>query len=876
MLSHRVTALLRCLLLAWLALGSLDARAQDISRHERFTGNINFVATGGSLRTESNDDDACAVGNSSSAVLSGIPSSATILAAYLYWGGSGNTTDSQVRLNNSNVNAQRTFAVTVPDPNRRFFGGFADVTSRITGNRTLTFDRLSVDEGGNYCSSGTVIAGWGIVVIYSDANEPLRAINVFDGLESFFGSAVTLSPDGFRIPNSSIDGKIAVITWDGDPANSGASNGYSEALSFNGTPLDDGIVAPGSSPWTQQYDGTINSAGIATSHGVDVDTYDVSALLSPGQTSATTHYSSGGDRVFLTAQVVSVTSTPAIAGSDLSTSTKSVVDLNGGDANPGDTLRYTITLNETAGVAASGVSVSDHVPANTSGFAIVAIPAGATNASTGVGTGANGVGLLDVTGINVPAGGTVAIAFDVQVATGMPPGATISNTATIVNPSGAAANPSAPQVIVSESQIPGSGTKQLYLLSDLSLHRTRPTSSQPDIAVSGGTRTWTLSPALQQPVTLAAGNMPVKLLLTRIGGSFFGSTDRTVSIRLRNSSLGVLAQVNNVTLDNVPQNAPAEFTIALNLPAQVTAPAGSTFILDVTYTAFPGFGVNVHPYSAGNTSRVELNSLSVINVDSIGHYDAAHPGGGVTTAFSRGATVFMRSVVSDPFGSFDISEARVSILAPDGATLVNAAAMTPTPDTGGASRIFEYAFVVPANAALGNWTTRIVAHEGVEGVTDVGLAVFSIATPALNVQKLSNVVSDPVNLTANPKSIPGSVQLYTIVVTNTGQGAIDASSLVITDVLPTNLELCIASACGGTLTFVDGSPASGLSFNYGANVSYSSASNGAAPYNHTPSPTPEGYDPNIRGIRIAPAGAMSGANGSGAPSFTLRFYARVK
>ena len=45
--------------------------------------------------------------------------------------------------------------------------------------------------------------------------------------------------------------------------------------------------------------------------------------------------------------------------SDLSTSTKTVVDLNGGEADPGDVLRYTITLNETVGLAVTGVSVTD-------------------------------------------------------------------------------------------------------------------------------------------------------------------------------------------------------------------------------------------------------------------------------------------------------------------------------------------------------------------------------------------------------------------------------------------------------------------------------------------------------------------------------------
>ena len=46
-----------------------DAQQTAITRFARFTGNINFVATGGSLRTQSNTGDACAVGTSSTQAL---------------------------------------------------------------------------------------------------------------------------------------------------------------------------------------------------------------------------------------------------------------------------------------------------------------------------------------------------------------------------------------------------------------------------------------------------------------------------------------------------------------------------------------------------------------------------------------------------------------------------------------------------------------------------------------------------------------------------------------------------------------------------------------------------------------------------------------
>ncbi|HEY9181857.1 MAG TPA: hypothetical protein VIQ99_01580, partial [Gammaproteobacteria bacterium] len=139
-------------LLVWcgvaaMALAPMTAAGQAITRFARFTGNLNFVATGGSLRTSTSD--ACAVGASSTQALTGIPAGASIVAAYLYWGGSGSTADTNVTLNGVGVAAQRTFSTTFVNGGTSFpyFGGFADITTRITGNGSLTFSGLTVATG---------------------------------------------------------------------------------------------------------------------------------------------------------------------------------------------------------------------------------------------------------------------------------------------------------------------------------------------------------------------------------------------------------------------------------------------------------------------------------------------------------------------------------------------------------------------------------------------------------------------------------------------------------------------------------------------------------------------------------------------------------
>ena len=159
------------------------------------------------------------------------------------------------------VTAQRTFNATFNNGGTNFpyFGGFADVTERITGNGTLTFSAAHGHDRRAALRQQRGAAGWSVIAIYGSPNERLRAVNVFDGLQFFRGSALTLNPDGFRIPPTNFDGRMAIVAWEGDPGNSTPLTAC-EALRFNGTTVDDGIVVAGSDPTIQPYDGTVNTA----------------------------------------------------------------------------------------------------------------------------------------------------------------------------------------------------------------------------------------------------------------------------------------------------------------------------------------------------------------------------------------------------------------------------------------------------------------------------------------------------------------------------------------------------------------------------------------------------------------------------------------
>jgi uncharacterized repeat protein (TIGR01451 family) len=290
--------------------------------------------------------------------------------------------------------------------------------------------------------------------------------------------------------------------------------------------------------------------------------------------------------------------------------------------------------------------------------------------------------------------------------------------------------------------------------------------------------------------------------------------------------------------------------------------------------------VSLTPYSGANYSRVDLNSATVINVNSVTTWNAAFNGGAAQTSFAPGATVFVRALISDPFGSFDISSARISVLDPASNVVVNnqlmAAQGAPATcnSTSAATCLFQFQFTLAAAAPIGGWTARVTGFEGVEGVQDIGVGGFTVAIPqpALTILKTSTVLSDPVNLAVNPRRIPNAVVRYDITVTNSGPGTVDAGTLVLTDPVPANSSLYVLGS-GNPVMFINGTPSSGLTFNPATQVSYSSVGP-AGPWNYTPVPDAGGFDSAVRALRIAPAGVMNAAGG-GNPSFTLQFRVRI-
>lgn len=178
-------------------------------------------------------------------------------------------------------------------------------------------------------------------------------------------------------------------------------------------------------------------------------------------------------------------------------------------------------------------------------------------------------------------------------------------------------------------------------------------------------------------------------------------------------------------------------------------------------------------------------------------------------------------------------------------------------------------------------TTSALTHDqaDTDSSNDTGSVTVTVNPgPSITIAKSVITYSDPLNLTTNPKAIPGAAMLYSIDVTNTGTGVTDSDSTVVSDAIPANTELYVGDLGGGPVVFIDAG--SGLTYSFlalgNAADSLEFSSNGGSTWNYTPSPDADGYDANVTNIRVTPAGSLAASDGITNPGFTLRFQVRVK
>lgn len=200
--------------------------------------------------------------------------------------------------------------------------------------------------------------------------------------------------------------------------------------------------------------------------------------------------------------------------------------------------------------------------------------------------------------------------------------------------------------------------------------------------------------------------------------------------------------------------------------------------------------------------------------------------------------------------------------------------------SGSAGQIYNRSYSMPVDARHVNFQIRIRQTGGSGAGWDFwhvdDVCLNSQLLPELLVTKSLQTLSDPVNGSTNPFSIPGAIVEYTINVANNGPGTVDADTLLITDVVPPDTELFVDTSGGDPIVFVDGATPSGLTYSYAGSVSFSNQAGGGPPFNYVPVAGAAGFDPAVTGFQISFSGTMSAAGGGNSPDLDLLFQLRVQ
>jgi uncharacterized repeat protein (TIGR01451 family)/MYXO-CTERM domain-containing protein len=303
------------------------------------------------------------------AVLS-LPDGARVAYARIYWGGllPENEPDTAITLQREGgdldeaITADDSTSLAQSGTSLFFYQSTADITDLVDEHGEGAYRVSGVASDLDNAQTGAV-AAWYVVVFYELDGQPSRNLAIFDSLEYVDNgndSSVTLS--GFIVPATGFDAALGVVAYEGEDQFTG------DELSFNGMALTNA-----ENPADNFFNASRTRFGMPVSNegdlprltgepssysNVDMDVIDVTARVTGGDDSATIEASSTLDIFVLSAFVTSISTLLP----DFTTTTKEVVDLNGGVAAPGDVLEYRIVATNTGTDDAVGVTLRDELP----------------------------------------------------------------------------------------------------------------------------------------------------------------------------------------------------------------------------------------------------------------------------------------------------------------------------------------------------------------------------------------------------------------------------------------------------------------------------------------------------------------------------------
>jgi hypothetical protein len=242
------------------------------------------------------DDDGDATTFDSSSATLAPPAGSTVVWAGLYWAADSTDVNRGTVSFKAPNGAYQQISAASGDvltstvwPTR--YRAFLDVTALVAagGAGSYTVANVHADTGIDH------FAGWALIVAYRNDAQPVRRLNVYDGIGSVdtgHSFQTTIAP--FHTPaTGTVTTKAGLLAFEGDAGMTG------EVAKFNAKNLTDGL-----NPTNNAMNSTIESGGTrfaakspdyANQLGMDLDTFTNGGALANDQSSAVLSFSSTGE-----------------------------------------------------------------------------------------------------------------------------------------------------------------------------------------------------------------------------------------------------------------------------------------------------------------------------------------------------------------------------------------------------------------------------------------------------------------------------------------------------------------------------------------------------------------------------------------------------
>ncbi|PIV99991.1 MAG: hypothetical protein COW42_09220, partial [Deltaproteobacteria bacterium CG17_big_fil_post_rev_8_21_14_2_50_63_7] len=250
---------------------------------------------------------------------------------------------------------------------------------QLAGTYTVNDFAARIQDG------ATDDASFSIVLLYRHSSVGVRHVLLYDGIWELSESALTADHQAitFSLSNFEIDtppkGDLTYYVIEGDIGGSG-SESVSVAAQPSGGLLN---LSDAVNPVNNPFNRTINTVTPARTGavGVDIDEFDLTPALAAGDTQVDVTFDAGTDKVWIIYNVVGIDVFEPLFSVRSSKDWILLIDAdNNGVPSPGDTLRYTLHLENTGNTTGT-LTISDPMPAAIQSWVLVSNGGGA-NLST--------------------------------------------------------------------------------------------------------------------------------------------------------------------------------------------------------------------------------------------------------------------------------------------------------------------------------------------------------------------------------------------------------------------------------------------------------------------------------------------------------------